>query len=304
MYWFGRKGNLHDWQVASDLGRDSAILGLPGYGNPAASRKVKEYLSAVRVEQLLEARILPSQAEPFFINDLLAIARLIGGQLMEPGLSPKQVFVLARDQTFLKTMFFAGDRAGDLGRVKCQEILYFPEKAGLLFNHTLTKTLRDGSTNLFGLRRYVQDASVCPVTGVEAYIQLCDLLKVPVRHGYLFRPLNPSGEVMEAPLSSSAIQARLSSYVGRLPDTFAGRNVTLHGLRSGCAISLALAGTQLDDIMSHVGWKTSRMANHYLKLNQVLLPGGPGERLATMSLNLPELYKRQNNLTGFTNAFQ
>ena len=75
-----------------------------------------------------------------------------------------------------------------------------------------------------------------------------DLLKVPVRRGFLFRPLNPSGEVLPAPFGSAAAQSRLSLYASQLSD-LAKRKVTLHGLRSGCAISLALSGTKLDQIM-------------------------------------------------------
>ena len=40
--------------------------------------------------------------------------------------------------SLFKVKFFGGDRAGDLGGMKTKEILYFPEKKTLLFNHTLT----------------------------------------------------------------------------------------------------------------------------------------------------------------------
>ena len=46
---------------------------IPGSGNPAASKVVKDYLSMVREEQL-RARISPSQAHPFFIADLLGLS--------------------------------------------------------------------------------------------------------------------------------------------------------------------------------------------------------------------------------------
>ena len=64
-----------------------------------------------------------------------------------------------------------------MGRVRTQEMLYFPNNEGLLFIHTLTKSLRDGPSNSFGLKRHV-DPTVCPVTAVEVYVNLCDLLKV------------------------------------------------------------------------------------------------------------------------------
>ena len=88
-------------------------------------------------------------------------------------------------------------------------------------------------------------------------------------------PLNPSGEILAAPFESAAAQARLSTYVRQIP-AFTNRNVTLHGPRSGCAISLAIAGAKLDAIMDQVGWKSSSSARHYIKLNQVLGLGGGG----------------------------
>ena len=288
--------------IFATLGRGSDDSGLPGYGNPAASRVVKDYLTSVREEQL-QARISPSQAEPFFLTDLVAVAEHICSRLKEPGLTPKQIFILARDQAFLKVLFFAGDRATDLGRVKTKEILYFPQKEGILFNHIFTKTLRDGSNNLFALKRCESNNIVCPVTAIEVYVSICDLLKVPVRQGYLFRPLNASGEILAAPFDSSAAQARLSGYVSSLLHVFGSRNITLHGLRSGCAISLALAGSQMPDILSHVGWKTSKTAEHYIKLNRVLCPGGASDALANISLDLHARYQEQNKLTGFTSAF-
>jgi len=136
--------------------------------------------------------------------------------------SSAQLFVLARDQAFFKVQFFGGDSAGDLGRMKTKEILYFPEKKALPFNHTLTKSLRDGTSNVFALKRHA-DSSVCPVTAVE--VCLCNLLKISIRQEFLFRPLNPSGEILPAPFESAAAQARLSTYVRQIP-AFAKRNVT------------------------------------------------------------------------------
>ena len=88
-------------------------------------------------------------------------------------------------------------------------MLHFPNNQGLLFNHTLTKSLRDGATNRFGLKSHM-DPIVCLVTAVEVYVNLCDLLKVHVHRGFFFRPLNPLGEVLPAPFGSAAAQSWLS----------------------------------------------------------------------------------------------
>ena len=109
---------------------------------------------------------------------------------MARNLSSKEIYVFARDQAYSKTLFFAGDRAGDLGKTKTEEMLYFPNKEGLLFNHVLIKSLRDGTSNLFSLRRFCLNVSLCPVTAMETYIALCDIMKIPIRQGYLFRPVS------------------------------------------------------------------------------------------------------------------
>ena len=115
---------------------------------------------------------------------------------------------------------------------------------------------------------------------MEVYIAVCDLLKISIRQGYLFRPINPSGEILPAPFESA----------------------TLHGLRSGCAISLAISGAKLDTIMDHVGWKSSSTARHYIKLNQVLGLGGAADTMSSLEVDLTKVYKQYNDLQGFTFA--
>ena len=122
---------------------------------------------------------------------------------------------------------FCEDRAGDLGKKKTEEMLYFPRKEGLLFNHLITKSLRDGISKLFSLKRYSKDLSLFPVTAIEAYSAICVVLKLPVRHGFLFRPLSPQGFVQPLPLDSSVVQARLNFFVSKMssliPQVFSTR---------------------------------------------------------------------------------
>jgi len=62
--------------IFAEWGRTLDDSAFPGYSNPAASRKVKSYLTAMREEQLL-AGVVPAQAEPLFIMDLAAITQEI-----------------------------------------------------------------------------------------------------------------------------------------------------------------------------------------------------------------------------------
>ena len=77
---------------------------------------------------------------------------------------------------------------------------------------------------------------------------------------------------------------------------------TLHGFRSAEAISLALAGVSLHDIMDHVGWKNGRTALHY-KLKQVVSPAGAAAKLADLDYDIGKTYMRLNNLEGFFPVF-
>ena len=53
-----------------------------GIGNPAADRSVKPYLANVREEQL-NARVVPRQAEPFLVGDLVTISEFIHARIQE-----------------------------------------------------------------------------------------------------------------------------------------------------------------------------------------------------------------------------
>ena len=53
-----------------------------GIGNPAADRSVKQYLANVREEQL-NARVVPRQAEPFLVGDLVTISEFIHARIQE-----------------------------------------------------------------------------------------------------------------------------------------------------------------------------------------------------------------------------
>ena len=54
--------------------------------------------------------------------------------------------------------------------------------------------------------------------------------------------------------------------------------------RAGCAITLALSGAELSEIMDHVGWTRRHTALHYLQLAKVLNPTGASARLSAIDI--------------------
>lgn len=287
--------------IFAELGRCGEWNNILGLGNPANSRAVQQYLKASTEEQL-QAHITPKQAVPLFLPKLLLLARFWDKKMTEPCVTPSTLFLLARDQAFFKTLFFSADRGSDLGIVKTNEILRFPQDNGLLFNHVWGKTLRDGASNIFGIRRH-HNPELCPVKAIETYVAICSELQIRLTEGYLFRPTNPQGHIINKPFTGSAADGRLKIY---LKKTQLDEGETLHSFRCGSAITLALAGSQLADIMSHVGWTNKGTALYYMKLSEVLRAGSPSDLLssdACTSFTSTEEYSDLNHLRNFVSAF-
>ena len=231
--------------IFTGIGRQGEWESSLQLGNPASALEVKSYLKAFAAEQL-QARITVKQAVSLFLPKLHSLARFLNRRMNSPSISAEELYIFARDQAFLKTLFFSGDRGSDSGNFKTPEILRFPSDDGFLLNHIWEKTLRDGSSNIFGIHRHPNPA-FCSDTALETYV---GELAIVLSTGYLFRPTTPQRDVIDKPLSSSTAQQRLKLY---LKEARLDEGETLHSLRSGCAITLALSGSQLADVMSHVG---------------------------------------------------
>jgi hypothetical protein len=79
---------------------------------------------------------------------------------------------------------------------------------------------------------------------------------------------------------------------------------SLNGFRSGCAITLALTGGDISEIMEHVGWARRHTSLYYLQLSKVLNPSGASARLAEPSASEAATpWKDVNQLNQFVCAF-
>ena len=153
-----------------------------------------------------------------------------------------------------------------------------------------------------GIRRH-SDSSLCPVKAIELYIPFSSAISLDLLSGFFFRPLNSLGKIQNKQLANSTLQSRIRSY---LEEANIYNGETFHSFRAGLAITLALSGSQLADIMEHVGWRRPPMASHYLKVAQVLRPGGPSDLLSCHDPSaqaLADSYTDLNSLLHFTIAF-
>ena len=185
-------------------GRDGEWDRRLGLGNPAADKLVKDYLRLVTAEQL-QAKVTPKHATPFFVDKLTQLAEHLQRSL-ENSKGNIERFIVTRDQAYFKTAFFSGDRPGDLGQVKTPEIVRFSNDDS--FFYLIIFGLRDGDQNVFGIRRNSQSA-ICPIRGIELYMDVARQIGINLTTSYLFRPTTTDNGERDAPLSSATAKARL-----------------------------------------------------------------------------------------------
>ena len=275
-----------------------------GLGNPAASLLVRKYFKCIKEEQAT-AGLTPKQATPLFVDKLARLSDHLDRRLEACKTDPVKMYVLSRDQAYFKTLFFSGDRPGDLGQVCTNEILRFRNDEGLLFNHTWGKTLRGDRSNLFGLRRCA-NLKICPVAAIERYMATSRAIQVDLTDGFLFRPTTAQSAISPLSISSEAMNSRLKTY---LKEAGIVDVETAHSFRSGCAITLALSGSALADVMSHVGWERSHTASYYMQLEKVFRHDNTSALLTEVvddhntASDLTRMYQNLNSVKNFVQAF-
>ena len=255
--------------IFDDMGRKGEWIdcGAVKYGNPVSSSLVSRYLEAIKLEQS-QAHVPIKQAKPLFFDKLQKISKLIDQKLKQKDQSPSQIFIYLRDQSFFKLQFFAGDRAHDLSLCLAQEVRQLPNDNGLVFCHTVGKTLGNGKVNEFVIAP-VDDKLLCPVEGLFKYVNGAQSMGLDLRQGYLFRALDSSRKkVLDSHVSSSGMNTRLQTYLKEL-GIFEGE--TVHGIRGGCAITLVATGVaSSSEVMDHVGWRDKAMFDRYSRLNKLV----------------------------------
>ena len=111
------------------------------------------------------------------------------------------------------------------------------------------------------------DLLFCPVANLRLYADLCDLMSIDLRDGYLFRSTNKRGTKSNKPFISSAIANCLSLYLAtlRMPN-----GETMHSFCSRCLITMSLIGVYPEDVARHVGWKSLQMVECYMQTGKVM----------------------------------
>lgn len=108
------------------------------------------------------------------------------------------------------------------------------------------------------------------------------------------------------PFTSAAAEAHFKIYLKKTWKMGANDGETLHGFRSGCAITLALTGADpyLFEIMDHIRWANGHTALYDMQLAKVLNPCRASAKLVSSEvLNIPNAWQDICELKCFVCAF-
>ena len=246
------------------------------------------------------------------LSDKLSLIFQAMQRALDSDLAPGQRFAILRNRAILAVALRSLKRGAELMSTRTADIISFPQCDGLIFNYTFGKTLRDGSSHMFGIRRDDVRPDLCAVAHLRAYVDGARALGIdlarPGPGALLFRPWLSSAEATEAsadPFSVSDLTPMLRSWL-RFLGIDGGE--TFHGLRSGGAIEMALTGAPLLEIMARGYWTAPPMAQHYMGMAQTLMGGGPLPALAPTGALAPDAavtaqWRDANEMRGFFRAF-
>jgi integrase len=271
------------------------IIGRYGVDNPAAHPLVLNYLADIRWEQA-RAGVVPTKAVPVFQEKLIQLCAAADRLLAGDSLDPQQRYTLLRDVAGFCLVFASGTRGNDLGYLRVSEILQFPGGDGLMFGFTFGKTLRGGSTHVFGIRTRPDLLLVCPIARIMAFMQHAATYgpHVLAPGAYLFHPWR-DGPMPASPLAARTLNDSLVYQLTRL-SIFDGE--TFHGFRAAFAIESAIEGHSLAEICAGANWSgRGGMAERYMCMQRVLMMA-PADIPMTS-----QLYQDVNELQHFVRAF-
>ena len=163
-----------------------------------------------------------------------------------------KVYLPYRDIAFFLCLWWARDRAADLGRTKTCEVTRIDER-DLLFNHTIGKTVREGDSSIIVIPK-LDSEEMDPVGAVDKMMSLACSHGRSLVGGYLFRPSTPDHkDLANKPFVGNGPNNRLKRYSSSSgdPDDL---NLRAHGGRAGVAVTLRLLGATEQQVMDHCGW--------------------------------------------------
>ena len=154
----------------------------------------------------------------------------------------------------------------------------------------------DGADHLMTVEYGTKRMSTCPIRAVKQYIAVGTALGWNMAQGYLVPRISRRPNTGAPIRGKTSISAPDMTKALKVHARNAGeRNTfTMHSLRSGGALTRALAGEDLPTVMQRAFWKKPSTAWRYLRLMELLIPGWVGNSMVTWVS--PEQYREMASL--------
>ena len=233
-------------------------------GNSVTDAAIDHYLAFTTQEQL-RAGVTPKQLTPILSPGLQNLIRDIHTCLFCAA-QPVDRLAYARDMALFAIAFRTGSRGSDLAKLLAAQVLRRPSSQGVVLNFQCTKTLRDGAAHASPLAPDKDIPETCVVVAIIHNAQVADSCGWDMSAGYLFPPQMPAAggripKQLAIPLSGKSMAARFKQHLKHAG--LGARHFTFHSFRAGCAVSQAIAGKDVVEIMAAVNWKSEKIARRY-----------------------------------------
>ena len=251
-----------------ELGYAGPWDGLAASGNPADSKAVDNLLLSVAEEQaqagcfVESARMkamLPQKLE-IFITKIMEEAEAAFGKALYT-----EYVRRLQDSAWFAVQFRSLNRGGELSDLRTEQTIFGPNDSCLVFQFTFSKVLRDGSSHEFAVQQREGDPT-CPVRAMRCYVTMSTRLlnwDWSLPGAKVFADFDSVGARQAFGVTAGAMRKRFRAYLQRFN---MDENESLHGLRAGGALSMALNGRSLAEIMLQGFWKSPSTAQHYVGL--------------------------------------
>eukprot|EP00732_Lithocolla_globosa_P003614 Lithocolla_globosa_v1_NODE_2976_length_1807_cov_8.549087.p1 type:complete len:191 gc:universal NODE_2976_length_1807_cov_8.549087:1395-823(-) len=154
--------------------------------NPCRSQLVRQY-SKFTTEEQAEASVTPSQVPPIFPWKLKALFLWLL-KYLEDLSNPFAILIVRMDMALFALAMAVGRRGDDLTQINCQMISWALKDEALLFNVMFEKTVRDGSQDLFWVKKEVgSNWLICVIAAFKNYAATARKCNVDLSVGPLFR---------------------------------------------------------------------------------------------------------------------
>ena len=206
-------------------------------------------------------------------DDIIKLLQRMSAWLMHPSLTQDERYEMMRDMAYIAVVFATGKRCDDIANLLISQMVRFPDGSGIMFGFQFGKTLRDGSRQMFGVKKDDITPEVCAVRLMDDLDNFANKVGIKREGNRFFTKIKDGKRILDN-IPTEYLTERLRKYMKRAGmEVDQGRlSVSIHSLRAGGPLNRILEGDSLKKVMFEAYWKNPKTAWRYIKLLEVMGP--------------------------------